>query len=213
MEDGTPIRPTPVSVASWTPEETSSLCSALRAMDAVFFGHATSVPSNRAKAWLGPLMSEQCVLHVPCDAGPEESSACQRAGISHLPTLIAGGQMAQGVYVPDVLDIVNAPIPVAAGLRGRGAVLYGRDSCVWTRRQRAVLGLPGRGGVEYVDCADGGGGAARCAAAGVAAVPTWELEGVKLPGYRPLAALKVLIEKDKVGLEALRASEAAPRKQ
>jgi outer membrane protein assembly factor BamB len=62
-------------------------------MGAVFFGHASSVPSNRARAWLGDLMSSKCVLHVPCDAGPEESAACQRAGITHLPAVVAGGQV------------------------------------------------------------------------------------------------------------------------
>lgn len=208
-----PLRPSKVSISEWAPSETQALCASLKAMGAVFFGHASSVPSNRARAWMGPLLDEKCVLHVPCDAGPEESAACQRAGITHLPTLVAGGQMAQGAYVPDLVDLVNATVPVARALGEQGAVLYGRDSCVWTRRQRAVLGLAGRAAVPFVDCADGGAGEARCRDAGVAAVPTWELRGVRLPGFRPLAALKALLEKDKPALEAQAREEAKQGKK
>ena len=205
---GEPLRPSKVSIADWSPSEKATACASLAAMGAVFFGHASSVPSNRARAWLGDLMSSKCVLHVPCDAGPEESAACQRAGITHLPAVVAGGQVAPGAYVPDVVDLINNTIPVARALREQGAVLYGRDSCVWTRRQHAVLGLAGRAAVPYVDCADGGEGEKRCGEAGVDTVPTWVLRGVRLPGYRPVPALKALLEKDKPALEAQVREEA-----
>ena len=208
-----PLRPSKVAISEWSPSEPRALSDSLKARGAVFFGHASSVPSNRARAWMGPLLDAQCVLHVPCDAGPEESAACQRAGITHLPTLVAGGQMAQGAYVPDLVDLVNATVPVARALGEQGAVLYGRDSCVWTRRQRAVLGLAGAAAVPYVDCADGGAGAARCRDAGVEAVPTWELRGARLPGYRPLSALKARLERDRPALEAQVREEGKQQKK
>ena len=70
--------------------------------------------------------------------------------------------------VAKVLDSVDQTFDT---LRSRGAVLYGREGCVWTQRQRALLG-PRADAVTYVNC---DAEARRCSAAGVLAVPAWGL--------------------------------------
>ena len=195
----------------WTPEQTSSLCSSLGSMGAVLFGaQRDGGHTARAQAELAACISRGDVLFVPCDAGAEESAACARAGIRMTPTLIAGGERAPGAALKEVAALAEAPRGVAQRLAARGAELFGRDSCVWTRRQKAVLGAAGAALVPYVDCEDGGAGAARCAALGVEAVPTWGVDGARvlLPGYRSLAALQDIGSKPSgvLGAEAARAA-------
>jgi hypothetical protein len=114
------------------------------------------------------------------------------------------GERVPGAALTEVAALAEAPRGVARALAARRAELFGRDSCVWTRRQRAVLGAAaGQAGLPYVDCEDGGAGEARCAALGVQAVPSWGVEGaaVLLPGYRSLAGLQELAARDVAALK------------
>lgn len=177
------------SVAALAPGDASRLADQLRAMGAVLFTQAADEHSARALADLAPLVASGAVLHVACDAGPGEAAACTRAGVAITPTLAAGGERAEGyASLRSYLALADAPAPVAAALAARGARVYGRDGCVWTRRQKAVLGVGAA--ALYVDC-DSAAGAPACEAAGVDAVPAWKLPGRALaPGYRPLGALR-----------------------
>ena len=163
----------------------------------------------RARADLAACLSRSSVLYLPCDAGAEESEACTRAGIRMTPTLIAGGERVPGAPLQEIVALTEAPKAVARKLALRGAELFGRDSCVWTRRQKAVLGREGLEKVAYVDCEDGGKGQKRCAALGVEAVPTWGLDAgsVLLPGYRPLAQLELMSNTSREQLLAEAASQ------
>jgi hypothetical protein len=188
------------------------LCPALSSMSAVLFGAVRDGGhTQRAQTELAACLASGALLFVPCDAGGEESEACARAGIRMTPTLIAGGERVPGAPFKEVVALTVAPEGLGRRLASRGAELFGRDSCAWTRRQKAVLGAGGLPLVSYVDCEDGGAGAARCAALGVQAVPAWGLEGgsLLLPGYRSFAGLQELCSKDSKALGAAQASKAA----
>jgi hypothetical protein len=199
--------------SQWSQERVDGLCSALGSMGAILFGAARDGGHTaRAQADLAPCLARGSVLLVPCDAGAEEGAACARAGIRMTPTLIAGGERVPGAALSEVAALAEAPRGVARRLAARGAELFGRDSCVWTRRQKAVLGVAaGAAGVPYVDCEDGGAGAARCAALGVEAVPAWRVPGVAslLPGYRSLADLQALAVRDAAALAAEEAARSS----
>lgn len=174
-------------------------------MGAVLFGADRDGGfTTRAKADLGPALANGSVLYVPCDRGAEEAEACTRAGVRITPTLVAGGESVPGATLKEVVDLISAPQAVANTLGGRGVELYGRDTCVWTRRQKAVLGVAGGEKVPYVNCEDGGEGEKRCAALGINAVPTWGFLGGKvlLPGYRTLAGLGALGKLSDAALQA-----------
>ena len=180
----------------WSSSQSEAFQVQLAAMKGILFGNDSDGGfTAQAKAELAPALASGALLYVRCDAGSEEAAICSRAGIRQTPTLIAGGERAEGWGdggLRRVSELVEAPLQVSAQLQARGAVLYGRDSCVWTRRQRAVLGAAP---LLYVDCEEQGQGkgAEACAAAGISAVPTWELRGgKKLPGYRGLSALQQL---------------------
>lgn len=190
-----------------------SLCASLGSMSAVLFGATRDAGHTaRAQKELAACLERGAVLFVPCDVGAEEAAACTRAGIRMTPTLIAGGERVPGAALTEVAALAEAPRGVARALAARRAELFGRDSCVWTRRQRAVLGAAaGAAGLPYVDCEDGGAGEARCAALGVQAVPSWGVEGaaVLLPGYRSLAGLQELAARDVAALRKEAARSAS----
>jgi hypothetical protein len=179
--------------------EIAHISSSLRAMGAVLFG-ATSDGgfTTRARADLAPFLDDGSVLFVACDAGAEGAAACERAGITTTPTLLtAGGAHIEGAVGLRALGaFADAPAAVAAALSARGAHFYGRDSCVWTRRQKSALGVGAA--LLYVDCEDAARGAAKCRAAGVTAVPAWSLpslgKGELQPGFRSVDALRAWLQ-------------------
>jgi hypothetical protein len=192
--------------ATWSAEQVDALCTQLGSMGAVLFGAARDGGHTaRAQADLAPCLARGAVLLVPCDAGAEEGAKCARAGIRLTPTLIAGGERVPGAALSEVAAVAEAPRGVARRLAARGAELFGRESCPWTRRQRVVLGAAaGAAGLPYVDCEDGGAGEARCAALGVQGVPAWLVQGLAapLPGYRSLGELQALAVREAAALGA-----------
>lgn len=188
--------PAGVADVSQLPDaERTALSASLRAMGAVLFGAPSDGGfTSRARADLAPFLDDGSVLFVACDAGPEGAAACERAGITTTPTLLtAGGAHIEGAVGLRALGaFADAPAAVATALSARGAVFYGRDSCVWTRRQKSALGVGAK--LLFVDCEDAARGAAKCRAAGVTAVPAWSLpshkNGELQPGFRSLDALR-----------------------
>ena len=180
------------ALANWKEEDRTRFFRALKSMSAVLFGADRDGGfSARAKHDLAPALENGSILYVPCDRGAEEAEACSRAGVRMTPTLVAGGESVPGATLKEIVDLTTAPEAVAKALGVRGFELYGRDSCVWTRRQKSVLGAFGADLIPYVNCEDGGEGEKKCASLNIDAVPAWGLEGGKvlLPGYRTLSGL------------------------
>jgi hypothetical protein len=185
--------PSGMTVSSMPPADAAALGREFRAMGAVLFGADDGGFTSKARADLAPLIEAGDILFVACDSGASEAAACSRARITMTPTLCAGSERAEGYKgLRDYATLADASSEVATGLSARGAFFFGRDSCVWTRRQKAVLGSHAE--KLYVDCDDTKkGGAAKCAAANVSAVPVWSVPGLSPPpepGFRPLGALK-----------------------
>jgi len=180
------------AILNWKEKDRVQFFSGLKSMSAVLFGADRDGGfSARARSELAPALENGAILYVPCDRGAEEAEACSRAGIRMTPTLIAGGESVPGATLKEIVDLTMAPEATAKALGARGFELYGRDSCVWTRRQKAVLGNYGAELIPYINCEDGGMGEKKCASLNIDAVPTWGAEGgrVLLPGYRNLSGL------------------------
>jgi hypothetical protein len=142
------------------------------------------------------------ILYVPCDAGAQEEEICRKSRVQITPTLVIGGARFEGYRsVPQLREAMDIPANVARRLAERQAVVYGRESCVWTARQKLALG-PHFGKLEYVDCDSSISGKRRCASAGVSAVPAWSLDGSPpIAGYQPLPALAQLALADAAELK------------
>lgn len=168
------------------------------------------------------------VTYFACDLSEEHEDTCRRVGIEMTPTLGAGGCDTPGSQLR-VTPLARLPPAAFAGLRmpgqapvaevsrllthvdnmydtlrERGAELYGREGCVWTQRQRALIG-PRADAVTYIDCDRE---ARRCADAGAVAVPAWRLrgEGAKSPivlGFQRLPQLQDFAYANKAGLERI----------
>ena len=187
--------PAGTSVSTMTPVEAAAFGSQLRAMGAVLFGASNDNGfTARAKADLEPLILSGDVMYVACDAGAAEAAACARANVAMTPTFAMGTERVEGYSgLRSYALLADAPAYIAAILSARGARFYGRDGCVWTRRQKAVLGVHATS--LYIDCDESGaaGGAEKCKTANISAVPAWSVPGISPspePGFRTLAALR-----------------------
>ncbi len=186
--------PSGTTVSSMPPIEAAAFGSQLRAMGAVLFGADDKGFTSKAKADLEPLISNGDVLYVTCDAGTAEAAACAQARVSMTPTFAVGTERVEGVQgLRAIAKLADAPAGVAAALVAKGAHFYGRDSCAWTRRQKLIFGV--HAAALYIDCDEGGsgGGAAKCAKAGVTGVPAWSVPGLSPApeaGFRTLADLR-----------------------
>jgi glutaredoxin len=141
--------------------------------------------------------------YVPCDAGAQAAQLCSSAGVKMTPTIVFAGMSVKGYSVPTALsDLSDIPVRVTHALAKRNTVLYGRESCVWTERQKRVLSRPEEGNITYVNCDEK---QRQCDAAGVIAVPAWSIEGsAPIFGYRKLQELSNLAVADatQLGKEA-----------
>lgn len=84
-------------------------------------------------------------------------------------------------------------------LQSKHAVLFGRETCIWTQRQRALIGRRADA-VTYVDCDKD---KSRCQ--GVVAVPAWRIGagGPIVLGFQRLPQLQELAHADGATLERL----------
>ena len=170
----------------------SALGSRLRPFHAVMFGLDSGCAHTSAmKAAWGPVLGRD-IAYVPCDGSPRERALCATTGVSTTPTLSFGGVQFPGfVPLPRVGELLDLADAVGATLASRGTAIFTRPNCGWCERQRLLLGPLARS-IEWVDC---DAQRARCAAAGVAAVPAWRVggEGAPLvPGFRELREVQAL---------------------
>lgn len=166
---------------------------ALRSVGAVLFA-GSDAESARVMQELREHTASGALVLVRCDADDSGRATCARSGVTSTPMFVTqGGVRVEGASLKDIDAALGAPRAVASALGMQGAVLYGREGCVWTRRQKAVLGLHlETPGIEYVQC-DTPQGSQRCAAAGIEGVPSWVVGGgPKRAGFLPLAALEAL---------------------
>ena len=141
------------------------------AADLASWGALLFAPPNSPPGVLSPFTGVPGVNTVHCETN---AAACESVGATTTtgPILVFANTR---LPLPDA-EAVTALAPTLAtlraavgGLASRGATLYGRNSCVWTRRQLATLG-PHSGRLPYVDCEVEPG---KCG--GVTAVPAWSL--------------------------------------
>jgi glutaredoxin len=168
----------------------------LREYKAVMFGLDAGCPhtADMKRAW-GPSLGRD-MLYIACDAGAQNATLCERAGVSTTPTLVFGGVQFPG-FVPlrRVEELVDRADAVGRQLAARRATVFVRPDCVWSARQRAVLG-PSAALLDFVDCSTA---ERRCAEAGVRAVPAWRLGDQRAPlvhGFQPIPALQELLGLD-----------------
>lgn len=121
-----------------------------------------------------------------CDGTPEFTEVCRR--LPGTPYLVVGGSGLQGVQtlgaVHGFLESVEA-----TAKKLKGATMFGSEGCIWTQRQKLVLG-PHFEHIKYVQC--DGSGMEECRTKGVKSVPTWDFAGSGSlePGYMPLPRLR-----------------------
>lgn len=120
------------------------------------------------------------------------------------PSAFAGLRMPGHAPVSEAARLLRSVDDMYDTLRSRGAELYGREGCVWTQRQRALIGRRADA-VAYIDCDKE---SRRCAEAGAVAVPAWRLrgEGAASPlvlGFQRLPQLQDFAYANKAGLERL----------
>ena len=190
-----------------------ALAARLHSYHAVAFG-VESCPhtAEMRRAWgkaLGPPSSSPRIVYIGCDASPKEEELCRSAGIQTTPTLAFGGVQFPGyVPLPRVRELLDLADAVGDGLVRRDAVCYVRPGCVWSLRQRTTLG-PIASKVAFVDCSVE---SARCAAAGVQAVPAWQVGGAAAPvvhGFQPIPGLQALVNADESELRSQAATSSA----
>lgn len=199
-------------------DQQASVAARLGAHGAALFGLLKGCPySDRMREewaeYLPPAASTQTasglapITFVPCDGGAQAEELCRAVGITMTPTLIFAGMSIKGYTSPAaMMDLVNLAPKVSGKLHARQTVLYGRDSCAWTGRQKKVLGLS-LSDITYVNCeAD----AKRCEAAGVAAVPAFSIDASPpIYGYRKLPELSGLAVADRSALAGAAAASSA----
>ena len=145
------------------------------------------------------------VKYIQCDGTDEEKQICSQVGIEATPTTIIAGQGYHGAQSRDVFEAaVQAPALIAEHLKGIGATLFGRDSCIWTVRQRAIFGRHADT-VNYVRCDADAAQAAQCSAAGLEGVPAWKLNGKVHMGYMRLDQLA-----ETAGMDSVRLDDQGP---
>jgi hypothetical protein len=106
--------------------------------------------------------------------------------VAQFLTWIIGGTALHGYKSPEELQqFVEGVDKVAQHLQDTGAVMYGRDGCIWTQRQKLLFG-PSFHKVKYVQCDVD---PKSCAAAGVRGVPQWTVSGKTLFGYQTMDSL------------------------
>ena len=76
-------------------------------------------------------------------------------------------------------------------LRLKGAVFYGAWWCPHCFHQKNLFGTEAGQRLPYVECDKDDAGRQRCAAAGIRAFPTWDLNGERREGVQSLEELKV----------------------
>jgi len=123
--------------------------------------------------------------------------------------LVVAGEGYIGHTPPAILqEAVSMPAKALAALRAANAKLYGRDSCIWTKRQIAILGDDYEKYVQAVDCDED---PQKCAAEGIQGVPTWSFgsgtTSSKLPGFRFLGDL-LRISKEHVAVTSSKDRES-----
>lgn len=75
-------------------------------------------------------------------------------------------------------------------LRAKGALFYGAWWCPACFKQKNLFGQEAGNALPYVECEKTDAGRERCAAAGIRAYPTWELNGMRREGVQTLEELK-----------------------
>lgn len=194
----------------------ADLARKLQAHHAIVFGlNKGCKHTERLRAEWGSLIGPEAEIgFVPCDAGADFEALCHKVGLTMTPSWFYGGTAVRGYQTPQqIADLLQVPAGIADRLAGKKAVLYGRESCIWTARQKQVLGVH-MPSVTYVNCdetttsgSSGKSGAQQCAAAGVAAVPAWSIAGsAPIYGYRRMAELSALSHADTPALAAEAAS-------
>ena len=76
-------------------------------------------------------------------------------------------------------------------LRRQGALFYGAWWCPACFKQKNLFGQEAGNALPYVECDKDDAGRERCAAAGIRAYPTWELNGQRREGMQSLEELRV----------------------
>jgi hypothetical protein len=75
-------------------------------------------------------------------------------------------------------------------LRLKGAVFYGAWWCPHCFHQKNLFGIEAGQRLPYVECDKDDAGRRRCAAAGIRAFPTWDLNGERREGTLSLEELR-----------------------
>ena len=100
-----------------------------------------------------------------------------------------------GGAAPGLGDAVSPSTPeqmaLVEHLRLKGAVFYGAWWCPHCFHQKNLFGTEAGQRLPYVECDKDDAGRQRCAAAGIRAFPTWDLNGERREGVQSLEELKL----------------------
>jgi hypothetical protein len=135
------------------------------------------------------------------------SSQHMRAGqrSAARPQVCFSCELRAGVYdLPFSAPVVRTATPdgaaaLAARLRDRGAKMYGAFWCSHCFQQKETFGAGAQAALPYIECyPDGYKGPQSinraCKDAGIDGFPTWVIDGQKLEGELPLAALEEVLD-------------------
>jgi glutaredoxin len=154
------------------------------------------------------------VKFISCDRSDEERSICKKSGITKTPLMVIGGMAHFGYLSPEDLGVaVRVPAYIAEQLGNSGeyslsafhlkmcplcitpppplagATMYGRETCIWTKRQKALFGAHFDPNIPYVVCDRDMESQRKCREAGVTGVPAWKIDGKLHPGFHTLPQL------------------------